>query len=318
MHASLAVGTHAHVCTHAVAMQILGCGSVVVVLSERSRSVSRGVYFVDAIARSNLRRIVVGIGHRYNGVGLYKYRNLPQRRVILVHDASALVSVAVPIVYPSALRQINSVANVVALLVHTRLLVDRRHEQRRTEHKLILGLCAMRVVVGIVKEHGSYHRLAVNSLVGQGVGIGHEHRLKLEVRAVDACCRLAQDVRILGVGSPSVHVELHGREGLPLKLAHVYRNVLASKYSIHVARDVGLTRQARTNERWDVKAYVFPIATRLVAAPNRSIALGSGPSVERDDEWTRVRTIIRHYLSHIGHTVQSERIAVAHPRHICL
>ena len=176
----------------------------------------------------------------------------------------------------------------------------------------------MGVVVGVVEEHGAYHRLAVNGLVGYGVGIRHEHRLKLQIRTVDACSRLTEYVRILRIGSPTVHVELHRRECLPLELAHINWYVLASEYSVHVARDVGLSRQSRTNECRNVETYVLPVATGLVAAPYCSIALCSCPSVERDDERTRIRTVVRHDLSHVSHTVQSERVAVAYPCHIGL
>ena len=176
----------------------------------------------------------------------------------------------------------------------------------------------MGVVVGIVEEHGTYHRLAVYCLVGYGIGVRHEHRLKLQIRAVDACSRLAEYVRILGIGSPTVHVELHRCEGLPLELAHIHRNVLASEYSVHVARDVWLTRQARTYECRDVEAYVFPVASGLVAAPYGGITLRSCPSVERNDERTCIRSVVRHDLSHVSYTVQSERIAVAYPCHVGL
>ena len=176
----------------------------------------------------------------------------------------------------------------------------------------------MGVVVGIVEEHGTYHRLAVDGLVGYGIGVWHEHRLKLQIRAVDACSRLAEYVRILGIGSPTVHVELHRCEGLPLELAHIHRNVLASEYSVHVARDVWLTRQTRTNECRYVETYVFPVASGLVAAPYGGVTLCSCPSVERDDERTRIRSVVWHDLSHIGNAVQSERIAVAYPCNIGL
>ena len=125
-------------------------------------------------------------------------------------------------------------------------------------------------------------------------------------------------MRILGIGSPTVHVELHRCEGLPLELAHIHRNVLASEYSVHVARDVWLTRQTRTYECRDVETYVFPVASGLVAAPYGGVTLCSCPSVERNDERTRIRSVVWHDLSHIGNAVQSERIAVAYPCNIGL
>ena len=125
-------------------------------------------------------------------------------------------------------------------------------------------------------------------------------------------------MRILRVGSPTVHVELHRCECLPLELAHIHRYVLASENSVHIARDVGLTRKSRTNECRYVEAYVLPIASCLVAAPYCSISLCSCPSVERNDERTRIRAVVRHDLSHVSHTVQSERIAIAYPRHVGL
>ena len=63
---------------------------------------------------------------------------------------------------------------------------------------------------------------------------------------------------------------------------------------------------------------ILPLATGLVAAPYSGIALRSGPTVQRNDEGTRVATIIRHDLRHVRHTVQAEAVSGAHPCHVGL
>ena len=63
---------------------------------------------------------------------------------------------------------------------------------------------------------------------------------------------------------------------------------------------------------------VFPVAARLVAAPDARIALRAGPAVERDDERAGVRTVVRHDFAHVGHTVEAEAVARADPGHVGL
>ena len=67
-----------------------------------------------------------------------------------------------------------------------------------------------------------------------------------------------------------------------------------------------------------MKADVLPVAARLVTRPDGCISLCTSPSIERDDERAGILAIVRHDLSHVSHTVQSEGIAVAYPSHIGL
>ena len=209
-------------------------------------------------------------------------------------------------------------AHVVALLVGAGLLVDRRNEETRAVEELVARLRAERVGVGIVEEHGAYHRLAVHGLAGDAVSVGHQFRLHLQIPAVDARGRFAEHFGIFGVAAPAVHVEFHGRERLPLELAHVDRHVLATEDAVDIRRDVGLARKAGADKRGNVEADIFPVATCLVAAPNACIALRAGPAVERDDKRAGVAAILGHDFAHVGHAVQAEAIACAHPSHVGL
>ena len=67
-----------------------------------------------------------------------------------------------------------------------------------------------------------------------------------------------------------------------------------------------------------MEADIFPVATCLVAAPNACIALRACPAVERDDKRAGVVAILGHDFAHVGHAVQAEAIACAHPSHVGL
>ena len=67
-----------------------------------------------------------------------------------------------------------------------------------------------------------------------------------------------------------------------------------------------------------MEADVLPVATCLVTAPKAGIALCACPAVERDDEGTSIVTILGHDGSHVGHTVEAERIAGSYPSHVGL
>ena len=66
-----------------------------------------------------------------------------------------------------------------------------------------------------------------------------------------------------------------------------------------------------------MEADIFPVAARLVAAPNACIALRAGPAVDRDDKRAGVIAMLWHDFSHVGHAVQAETIACAHPSNVC-
>ena len=123
-------------------------------------------------------------------------------------------------------------------------------------------------------------------------------------------------MRIFGIATPSVHVQLHGGEGFPLEFAHIHRNVLSSEDSIEVGGDVGLSRKSRSDEGWDVETDIFPVTTGLVTTPDSRIALSSCPSIKRDDEGARIVAIFRHDATHIGYTIQSEAITPTYPGYV--
>ena len=215
-----------------VSLQVLLGGAVVVVFVELVAL--SGVDFVGAVVGANLRGVVVGVGHRNDGVGPDEDGQFPERSIVVVDDAAAFVHVAVEVVYPFTLGQVDAVAHVVAVLVDARFLIDGGYEEAGSEHELILCACAKRVVVGVVEEHGAYHGLAVDGRAGYAVGVGHELALELEVAAVDARGGFAQHFGVFGVASPSVHVELHGRKRFPLKFAHIDGHVFAAENAVDV------------------------------------------------------------------------------------
>jgi len=62
---------------------------------------------------------------------------------------------------------------------------------------------------------------------------------------------------------------------------------------------------------------IFPLSACLVARPDTSITLCSSPTIERDNERTGIVPIIRHDMTYIGYTIQTERITGTDPCHIC-
>ncbi len=260
----------------------------------------------------------MGFGHGHNGAGLDEQGQFPQRSVELVKDAVAVINVAGEIVYPLAFGEVDAVADVIALLVGCRLLVNRGDEEARTIEELIFRFLAQRVVVGVVEEHGANQGFAVDGLVGDGVGVGHQFAFEFQVPAVDGRGRFAQGLRIFLVGAPAVHVELHGGEGLPFEVTHVDRYVASAENAVHVRRDVGHTGESGADVGGDVEAYVFPIAAGLVTTPYTGVALCAGPAVKRDDERTGVVAVFRHDAGHVGDAVETERVTGADPSHVGL
>ena len=131
---------------------------------------------------------------------------------------------------------------VVALLVRLGRLIDRRHQEVRPIEELVLRRLAQGVVIGIFQEHGAYHGQPVHRLLGDAVSIRHDFRLQLQIPAVDGSGGFAQRVGIFLVGAPSVHVQLHRGEGLPLEVAGIHRHVLSAEDAVHVRADVGIAR----------------------------------------------------------------------------
>ena len=113
-------------------------------------------------------------------------------------------------------------------------------------------------------------------------------------------------MRIFLIRSPAVHIQFHRRPGLPLEVAGVHCQVLASEDTVHVGRDVRLSGKSGTDISRDVETDVFPLSARLVTRPDTGITLCTGPTVEGDDKRTRIVSVIRHDMSDVGHTVQPE------------
>ena len=67
-----------------------------------------------------------------------------------------------------------------------------------------------------------------------------------------------------------------------------------------------------------MEAYVFPIASGLVARPYTCIALRACPAIQADDERAAVVAIVGHDVCYIRDAVQSERVAGTYPGHVGL
>ena len=63
---------------------------------------------------------------------------------------------------------------------------------------------------------------------------------------------------------------------------------------------------------------ILPLAAGLVARPYSAISLCTGPSVQGDDEGTRITAVVRHDMGHIGDTIQTKGIACTNPCYVGL
>ena len=103
-----------------------------------------------------------------------------------------------------------------------------------------------------------------------------------------------------------------------MEITHVDRRMLSAEDAVHIRADVGLSRETAADVGGDMESDILPVAARLVARPDACIALRASPSVQRDDEGACIVAIVGHELRHIGHAVEPERIARAHPGHVGL
>ena len=145
-----------------------------VIIIEGVMGFSVWIEFEDALGVVYLRYIVVRIYHRDDGTSLHENRQFPVGSLKLVDDSSTFIYMSAEVIHPFALRQVDAVADIVALLIHLGFLVDRSHEERRTAHELILCCLAQGIRVGFVEEHRSYQRLAGYCLVGCCVDVWHQ------------------------------------------------------------------------------------------------------------------------------------------------
>ena len=274
--------------------------------------------------------VVLGI-HRHDGVGLYKERQLPKRSIVVVEDLAAAVLLTREVVNPdggilvgAVVGKVDTIANVVAVLICLGILIHRCHQEVLTEHVLILrrGACGVLGVVG--EQHGADHGQAGIAVARVDVGrrgrarvdIGHELRLELEVKARNARVGIAVRHGRLAVGAPAVHVEHRGRERLPLVVARGDDGA-ATKDAVHIGADVGVAREALTDIRGDVEADVLPVAAVLIAGPDAAKALRAGPTVKRDDVGALVGAG-RHRIVGRLDAVEAKGVARAHPSDVGL
>ena len=121
---------------------------------------------------------------------------------------------------------------------------------------------------------------------------------------------------VLFVGSPAIHIQLHGSKCFPLEITYIDYFVFSTEDTVHIRTNVRLAGQTGTDIGRDVKTDIFPDTARLVARPDSGIALRACPAIQRDDKWTGITAIIRHNMSYVRHSIQSEGITGSYPCHV--
>ena len=185
---------HLDFCPCACSIQIRLRSAVIVIFDELT--ISGWVKFIYTQTLIDFRYIIIRVRHRDDCTGFHEYRKFPKRRSEVVDHTTARVFLAGEIVEPFAFRQVDTVTDVVPLVIHLRLLIDRSDEEVRTVHKLILRSLTMRVRVWIFEEHGTDHRFSVYRFTGDAIGIRHQTGFHLQIPAVDGSGRFAQSMRI--------------------------------------------------------------------------------------------------------------------------
>ena len=324
----------------------IGVGGAVIVIFYKIAVVSRN-NLVAAECIVYVAWLVVGRSNGNDGTFANEERDAIQWCVVAVEDAATLnkssgvgvepfgtTDVIIPV------RQIDAIADVISIGVHLRVLIDGSDEEVRAVHELILrqvvNLLAvfkrsieshacpaiMLDIVGhlvLFPRHRPHHRNSPTCCFPRdAVGVGHKGGFELQPRAVDVLRPFAEGMGVFLVGTPAVHVQLHGGEGLPLEVAHVHGEVPPAEDAVHIATHVGLAGEARADVGGDMEADVLPLPAHLVAAPKAGIALGACPAVERNNKRTRAIALLGHNLCHVGHAVEAEAVAGAHPGNVGL
>ena len=290
--------------------------AVVVIHGEGSAAVR--IKLVNAQVRINFRDIVARIRHGNNRAVFDEHGQFPQRRVNIIINLAALIQIPGEIINPLSFRQVNAVADVIPLLVRPGFLVNGSHQKIGAVQELVLRRLPQRVGIGIFQEHGPDHGQSGNGLLRDAVGVREQFRLELEIPPVNGSIGFPEGVGILFIGSPAVHIQLHGGERFPLEITDIHQRVLAAENAVHVRTDVGLPGKSGADVGGNMETDVLPDAARLVARPDAGIPLGSRPAVQGNDERAAVVPVVGHDLGHVRNAVQPERIARAYPGHVRL
>ena len=121
---------------------------------------------------------------------------------------------------------------------------------------------------------------------------------------------------VLFVGSPAIHIQLHRSKCFPLEITYIDYFVFSTEDTVHIRTNVRLAGQTGTDIGRDVETDIFPDTACLVARPDSGIALRACPAIQRDDKWTGITAIIRHNMSYVRHSIQSEGITGSYPCHV--
>ena len=195
-------------------------------------------------------------------------------------------------------------------------LINRCHQEIGSIEELILRSLTQCVGIGILQKHSPYHRQAIHRFFGNAVSIRHDLWFQFQIPSIDRSDRFAQSMRILFIGSPPVHIQLHGREGFPLEVSGIDYRILSSEDTVHIRTDIRITRQTWTYISRNVETNIFPDSSCLVARPYTGIALRTRPAIKGNNKGTGIITIVSHNLCHVCDTIQSKGISGTYPGNI--
>ena len=288
--------------------------TVVVIFGKRTLAVR--VKLIDTDSFINLIYIIIRIRQRNNRSVLHEYGKFPERSCKIVEYAVPVVFFARKIINPYTFGQVNAVTDIISLLVSFGCLIDRSNQKIRPVQILVLCSRALSIGIRVFQKHRSYHRHTVYGFLSDTVSIRHQFRFQFQIPAVNGGCRFSQGVRVFLIRSPTVHVQFHWSKRFPLEITGIHLHIPATENTVHIRSDIRLTGQSRADIGRDVETDIFPYASRLVTRPDARIALCARPAVKGDDKRSGVTSVVRHYMSDVGYSVQSERIAGTDPGYI--
>ncbi|MNM66808.1 hypothetical protein D3C81_783120 [compost metagenome] len=255
--------------------------------------------------------------HGQDGAGTHEHGQFIQRDLYI--EVAPLRAgrglAAIPVVVPRALRQVDALAPAAT---DGLAAVDGRHQHVAAQQELVfVGFRVGGRVLRIIPHQAAHQRRArLLRFAHQGIHIGSEAHLQLQIAAVDVAVRLLEPPRMLALGGgPAGHAHQDGCKAFPLQVAQIGFRA-AAKDGVDVARRIRLAGQARADQRGNVPADVVP-AGALVARPRHGVALDAGPAHHRPQERPAVGVVQDAVVGGLVR-VHGKLVALARPRHVQL
>ena len=135
--------------------------------------------------------------------------------------------------------------------------------------------------------------------------------------SVDGGIGFTEGMWIFFIGSPAIHIEFHGGKSFPLEVTGIHAGILSSEDPIHIGSDIGLSGKSGSDIGRDVETDIFPLSTCLVTRPDACIPLGTRPTVQGNNKWPCILSIVWHNVPDIRDTIQAKGISGSDPSHIC-